>query len=134
VSGQETRPIDHGVAIGRIEGELKHIVADLATGRTRMHEMAQTSQRVETRLQTLLDTGIPQRERMLSDLAEIKSTVGKLEPLLMVVEKHGNSISSLEHFRTKALAQIGMVGGIAGLAATTFGLLVKEFFFSKGGH
>lgn len=122
---------DHSAAIGRLEGEIKHLAADLATGRSRLHELSNAAQRVETRLQTLIETATPQRERMINDLAEIKDIVVELKPVPEHLSRHADRIDSLEHFRSRSLATIGTVGGIAGLAATALGLAIKQWLLGK---
>lgn len=109
-------------AIGRLEGEVKHISQDLAHGRQRINDLAQAVQRVNTRLQTLYETATPQRERMIADLDEIKTSLATMPDLVHTVDGHGKMLKDHEAFKNKSLGAIGVVGGVAGFVGA---LIVK---------
>lgn len=113
---------DHSTAIGRLEGEVKHIAQDLATCRQRMHEIGQAVQGVSVRLQTLYETATPQRERMIADLDEIKTLLATMPDLVNTVDGHGKMLKDHEAFKNKSLGAIGVVGGVAGFVGA---LIVK---------
>lgn len=119
-------------AIGRLEGEVKHISEDLAAGRQRIHELANGVQRVETRLETLVEVGIPQRERMIEDLDAIKASLSSLPSLVAnvasnrkMLDSHEITLREHEAFKNKSLGAIGVVGGMAGAATTVAITLLK---------
>lgn len=101
-------------AIGRLEGEVKHIFQDLAHGRQRINELAQAVQRVDTRLQTLYETATPQRERMIADLDEIKTSLATMPDIVKTQAAHGKMLDEHEAFKNKSLGVITAVGAGAG--------------------
>lgn len=119
-------------AIGRLEGEVKHISQDLAHGRQRINDLAQAVQRVDTRLQTLVETGVPQRERMIADLDDIKTSLASMPALVDRIETHDATLAdhtrrheAHDRFKNRSLGAIGVVGGMAGAATTVAITLLK---------
>ncbi len=107
-------PPDYSTAIGRLEGEGKHMSQDLAAGRQRIHEIAQAVQRVDTRLQTLYETATPQRERMIADLDEIKTSLAVMPDLVKTQAEQSKILKDHEAFKNKSLGVITAVGAGAG--------------------
>ena len=105
---------DHSTAIGRLEGEVKHIAQDLAHGRQRINDLTQAVQRVDTRLQTLVETGVPQRERMIADLDEIKTLLAVMPDLVKTQAEQSKILKDHEAFKNKSLGVITAVGAGAG--------------------
>lgn len=117
---------DQATAIGELRGEVKHISQDLARSILRINELSKQTQIVSTKLDTLVESGNPLRERMLDDLAAIKASVATIAGIIDVQDHHGRKIEELEAFRNKSLGVIGIVGGVAGtIAAAAIALLSK---------
>ena len=113
---------DHSTAIGRLEGQVDQISQELAHVRHRIDNLAQAVQKVDTRLQTLYETATPQRERMIADLDEIKTSLATMPDLVSTVDGHGKMLKDHEAFKNKSLGAIGVVGGVAGFVGA---LIVK---------
>lgn len=113
---------DHSNTIGRLEGQVDQISQELAHVRHRIDNLAQAVQKVDTRLQTLYETATPQRERMIADLDEIKTSLATMPDLVHTVDGHGKMLKDHEAFKNKSLGAIGVVGGVAGFVGA---LIVK---------
>lgn len=104
-------------AIAHLQGTVERIVKDLETGRERMHDIASIVHRLDARVETLVETAVPQRERMINDLASIKLTLGLTSNLTMRVDEHGKKIDEHEAYKNRAQGMLALIGLGAGSAA-----------------
>lgn len=119
------------MALGRLQGTVDAMRVELDRGSTRINELTGQVAGLNSRLQTLVETAGPQRERMINDLDEIKDSLATMAGLPKKVDEHGKRIEEHDRFRAATVARNGLIGGIAGLVASGSLVLLKYLLGDK---